>query len=141
MADQPNFKSEAAQAFEREYDEKRARLDAKLARLQSQFTHHQEQLKKLEDQAAATEKPSKELEKTITATRNAIREARMKHEAAVVEFHSWTRDKQGEVQQQSEQAVVKRLGEADVQLRSLTYESFVVEGDEQVDGDVGVRED
>ncbi|KAF9693393.1 hypothetical protein EKO04_008761 [Ascochyta lentis] len=130
MTDQPNFQSEAALAFEREYDTKRAHLDAKLARKGSQITHHESELKKLEDLAAARRKPSKELERSITATRNTIKEVRKEYAAAVVDFYTWTKCKHDEVGRQIERAVEERLEKVDVKLKSLKYEDITVEADE-----------
>ena len=129
MSDQPNFESEAAIAFEKDFDNRRINLDGRLKRKLQQITYHEGELKKLEDQAAAREKTSKPLERKITYTRNAIKLVRKEYSDAIVEFHSWTKDKLDEVGKQVEAKVEQRLEDMDVQLKSLKYDDAIVEAD------------
>ena len=89
MTDLPNFKSEAALAFEREYDIKRQHLDTKLRRKLDQINQHEAELKKLIDQQSTRKKPSNALERTITDTRNTIRLVRKDYLDAVNDFERW----------------------------------------------------
>lgn len=129
MTDQRTFQSEAGLAFEREYNTKRAHLDAKLARKDAQIKHHETELRKLEDQAAARKKPSRELERTITATRRITKEVREDYADAVVAFYAWTKDMDEEVGRQFER-VTESLAKVDVKLKGLKYDGIAVEADE-----------
>ena len=93
MTDLPNFKSEAALAFEREYDIKRQHLDTKLKRKLDQINQHEAELKKLVDQQSTRKKPSKALERTITDTRNTISLVRKDYLDAVNDFERWCQNR------------------------------------------------
>ena len=130
MTDLPNFKSEAALAFEREYDIKRQHLDTKLKRKLERINQHEAELKKLIDQQSTRKKPSNALERTITATKNTIKLVRKDYLDAVNDFERWCQNKKTEVNAQIEEMIEKRLADADVKLKSLKYDSVLVEADE-----------
>lgn len=129
MTDQPNFESEAALAWEREYDTKRTHLDGRLRRKLQQIEYHEAQLKKLEDQAAARRKSSKELERAITKEKHTVKEARKEYADAIVEFHAWTKEKHKALGQKIERFIEDRLERSNVKLKSLKYDDIVVDAD------------
>jgi chromosome segregation ATPase len=97
-----------------DYDLKRANLDGKLERLKIRISKHEQEFEKLKEQSITLKKPSKELEKKLTAKNGLIQSARQEYERAVAAFYDATvaRDKE----------VERRITEAEDALREIRFE-------------------